>query len=402
MLRSLRIKFICVNMVIVTAMLAVIFGLVLHFTQQNLEQQSVQMMQTVGGAPSLPGPPGDRPNEIHLPHFIISFSPSHEILEVDGSYYDLSDRELLQSLMEQALSTQERTGVIKEYGLRFCRIPTPFGEKLVFADISSELGTMRNLVSSCVLVGILSLLGFFFISLFLSRWAIRPVERAWQQQRQFVADASHELKTPLTVITTNAELLESSLHNPEQSRLCTEHILTMSHQMRGLVESLLELARVDNGAVSMAFSPLDLSQLTNSTVLPFDAVFFEKELILDCQVQDGIQVRGSAQHLRQVIEILLDNAQKYSTPQTTVSLRLCKTGHAACRLSVSNHGHPISQEDLRNIFKRFYRIDPARSMNHSYGLGLSIAQQIVGEHKGQIWAESRNGVNTFTIQLPIL
>jgi len=402
MLRLLRIKFICINMVIVTVMLTVIFGLVLHFTQQNLEQQSVQMMQTVGGAPTPPERPGERPDAIHLPHFIISFSSSLEILEVDGSYYDLSDRELLHTLMDQALSTQERTGIIKEYGLRFCRMPTPFGEKLVFADISSEISTMRDLLRICFLIGILGLLVFFFISLFLARWAIRPVELAWQQQRQFVADASHELKTPLTVITTNAELLESSLHNPEQSRLCTEHILTMSYQMRGLVESLLELARVDNGRMNMAFSELNFSQLANSTVLPFDAVFFEKNLTLDCQVQDGIQVRGSAQHLRQVIEILLDNAQKYSDPHTTVSLQLRKLGHNLCQLSVSNRGPAISQEDLCNIFKRFYRVDAVRSMNHSYGLGLPIARQIVLAHKGKIRAESRNGVNTFTIHLPIL
>jgi len=176
----------------------------------------------------------------------------------------------------------------------------------------------------------------------------------------------------------------------------------MSRQMRGLTESLLELARVDNGTVNMTFAETDLGQLVNGAALPFEAVFFEKGLLFTTQVQTGIRAKVSESHIRQVVDILLDNAQKYACDGAQVQLELKKSGRSECILSVSNTGEPIAKEDLKNIFKRFYRVDTVRSMNCSYGLGLSIADTIVKAHKGKIWAESENGVNTFFVQLPAL
>ena len=120
---------------------------------------------------------------------------------------------------------------------------------------------------------------------------------------------------------------------------------------------------------------------------------------LRCTVADGIEIHGSQQHLYQVMDVLLDNALKYGAPNSMVSVDLVSTGRN-CLLSVASPGEPISKEDLRNIFKRFYRADKARSMNGSYGLGLSIAESIVESHKGKIWAECENGYNTFFVQLP--
>ena len=120
---------------------------------------------------------------------------------------------------------------------------------------------------------------------------------------------------------------------------------------------------------------------------------------LRCAVPDGIEISGSEQHLYQVLDVLLDNALKYGAQNSMVSVDLVSTGKN-CVLSVASPGEPISGEDLKNIFKRFYRADKARSMNGSYGLGLSIAESIVEAHKGKIWAESENGYNTFFVQLP--
>lgn len=119
---------------------------------------------------------------------------------------------------------------------------------------------------------------------------------------------------------------------------------------------------------------------------------------LQCSVPDGIVITGSDQHLYQVMDVLLDNALKYSAPGSMVSVDLVTTGRN-CVLSVANAGEPISKEDLKNVFKRFYRADKARAMNGSYGLGLSIAESIVEAHKGKIWAESENGTNIFHVQL---
>lgn len=273
------------------------------------------------------------------------------------------------------------------------------GKCLVFADVSRERATMAHLTQTCILAGCLGFGAFLLISLFLARWAVRPAERAWAQQKQFVADASHELKTPLTVIMTNAELLQGTPDGPSQQ--LASHILTMSHQMRGLVEGLLELARADDGTAALVFSELDLSRLVSDAILPFEALFFEKGLSLTEQIDTKIQVKGSPAHLRQVTEILLDNAQKYAAPgggAVTVTLR--RRGRSHCLLSVSDPGEPIPQKELKNIFKRFYRLDQARALDHSYGLGLSIAQTIVTAHRGRIWAESGEGRNSFFVELP--
>ena len=401
MIRKLRLKFICINMAIVTAMLLVIFGMVLRFTSDSLEQQSLNMLQTVAEERK-PILSWDRPreNQPALPYFSVSVNLWGEVTATAGGFYDLSDTETVEEVLRLALVSQAETGYLKAYRLRFQQVNRPFGQTVVFVDVSSQLDTLENLAKSCLGIGFLSLTAFFGLSVLLARWAIRPVETAWNQQRQFVADASHELKTPLTVILTNAELLQSPEYDESQKNQFISSILTMSTQMRGLVESLLELARVDNGTAKMAFSSLDYSGLVQDALLPFEPVYFEKGLVLESEIAPGIQVHGSEAHLRQVVEILLDNAAKYSSPGGTVSVRLQRRGHQ-CLLSVANPGPAISREDLKNIFKRFYRVDKARAMNHSYGLGLSIAQTITQQHGGKIWAESSQGVNTFFVQLNV-
>ncbi len=399
MIKRLRIKFVCINMTIVTAMLLVIFGMVLQFTQENLENQSIRMMQNVAENERVqPGRPGEGREEVQLPFFFVTIDFRGEMTAASGGYYDLSDEEQVLQIIQQARNTDAETGILKEYKMRFQKRTMPFGEAMVFVDISSEIATMENLVKTCVFIGIISFSVFLGLSFWLARWAVKPVETAWNQQRQFVADASHELKTPLTVIMTNAELLQSPEYTDADRRRFSDSILTMSHQMRGLVESLLELARVDNGAAKMVFSEFDFSEQVSDGLLPFEPVYFEKELLLESEIEEGLKVKGSQAHLRQVLDILLDNAAKYASPQGTVTVKLKRQGNH-CLLSVANPGEQISKEDLKNIFKRFYRIDKVRSMNHSYGLGLSIADSIVKEHGGRIWAESAEGINTFFVQL---
>ena len=400
MLKRLRIKFVCINMLIATAMLAVIFGMVFHFTRQNLQNESMRMLQTVTSERSRLGRPGQRRDEVRLPYFVLDITQTGEVL-ASGDGYDLSDQDFLREIISAVLAATDQTGSIEEYGLRYQRVMTPMGHRIAFVDMSSERNTLNNLMKTCALIGTVSLVVFFLISLFLARWAIKPVEQAWAQQRQFVADASHELKTPLTVILTNAELLQGPDRDEEAKAQFSSSILTMAHQMRGLVESLLELARLDSGTAKADLSRLDFSALVAEAILPFEPLYFEQGLEIRSQIEEWITVHGNQSHLRQVTEILLDNAMKYSTSPALVELKLQRQGRR-CLLSVSNPGQPISPEDLRNIFKRFYRVDKARSMNHSYGLGLSIAENIVAEHKGRIWAESKEGINTFFVELPIV
>lgn len=402
MIKRLRLKFICINMAIVTAMLLVIFGMVLHFTADSLRQQSLDMLQQVSDNPRHNWlAPREAPVDAQLPYFSVSVDLWGQLIASTDSNYALPDTQTLEQVIALALADGNNVGYLKDYHLRFQRNTTPFGQSLVFVDVSSETATLNNLAKSCAFIALASLAAFWGLSVLLARWAIRPVENAWNQQRQFVADASHELKTPLTVILTNAELLQQPDYDEEARSQFVSSILTMSHQMRGLVESLLELARVDNGAANLVFSELDYSQLIQDSLLPFEPVYFERGLTLESILCEGIHLRGSAAHLRQVLDILLDNAAKYSDPHATVTVTLQRQG-SHCLLKVTNPGPAISPEDLKNIFKRFYRVDKARAMNRSYGLGLSIAQNVIQQHGGRIWAESGNGSNSFCVQLNTL
>jgi signal transduction histidine kinase len=403
MLKRLRIKFICINMFIVAVMLSVIFGLVFYFTKSNLEDKSIQMMQEVAERPIQPSVGNDRRrDEVMLPYFIVEITPRGQVVTYGGEYYDLTDEEFLTEILTAAFSSENQIGVIDEYSLRYYRNTSSPTQMIVFADISSEMATLDNLTKTCVLIGFLSVAVFFLLSLALAHWTVKPVEKAWSQQKQFVADASHELKTPLTVIMTNAELLQSpdcdELTRPQLS----DSIVTMAHQMRGLVESLLELARVDNGGSGTSFEVFDFSKEVSDAILPFEPIFFEKGLNLESSVVPDIMVNGNKSQLRQVFDILLDNAQKYSSPNGDVFVKLSRKNRTHCTLMVQSPGEEIPQEELKKIFDRFYRLDKARAMDHSYGLGLSIAKSIVERHNGNIRAESGNGRNTFYVELPTI
>lgn len=403
MLKRLRFKFIAIIMAIVTVMLCVIFAVVLHSTETNLENESLRTMQSIAASPSadsLYSKPGEDGSSVRLPYFLLYIRRNGVTIIGGSNYYDLSDEDMLNDILHAVTASEGETGLLRQYSLRYYHTMTALGDGYVFADASSELATMDSLRKTCLFIAIAVFFVFLLLSFFLAKWAVQPVGKAWKQQRQFVSDASHELKTPLTVIMTNAELLQSPECDNIAQKQSAESILTMSRQMRGLVESLLDLARVENSRSKLDLVSLDLSKLVSDALLPFEPVFFEKGLPLTSDIAPNLTVRGNAAQLRQVVEILLDNAQKYAAVQGQTYVTLRQQSYSHVLLTVSNQGEPIAPDDLKNIFKRFYRADKARTMNRSYGLGLSIAQGVVALHHGRIWAESRGGYNSFFVELP--
>ncbi len=396
MLKKLRVQFVCFVMAIVTAMLCVIFATVYAFTAKNLENESLQRLRNVANRPSVfTSTEQDRGSYILMEQNMLGG------WTITGTgYFDITDEDYLQEILTQALSAGGDSGLLQRHAMRYLITQGRWGKTVVFTDVSGELYARGMLLRGSLVIGIISLLVFFGISLLLAHVAVRPVEKAWQAQNRFVADASHELKTPLTVIMTNAELLQEPAYTAEEKARFSGNILTMVRQMRDLVNSLLELARVDNGAVKTVFAPLDLSAALQDVLLPFEPLYFERGLELEAEAEPDLWVKGSSQHLRQTVEVLLDNAMKYSLPGK-VSVTLTRSG-SHCLLSVSNPGDPIAPEEQKRLFDRFYRADAARSRDGSYGLGLSIAKRVVEEHKGKIWAQSSGGQNRFTVSLPLI
>lgn len=401
MLRKLRGKFVFINMAIVALMLFVIFGMNYHFTRLGLETRSLDMMRTAATAPFRFGRLSDTASaQTHLPYMTVRLGSSGEVVAVEG-YYDLTDEDTLYRLIEAAQIGTSPTGVLEEYGLRYLRLSQEGRGCIVFADITSERATLSSIARNSVGIGLAAFVVFLVVSILLSRWAVKPVEQAWQQQKQFVANASHELKTPLTVIAANAELLQEPEYDASDRARFSAGIQTMAQQMRGLVEQLLSLARADSGQQAKILAVLDLSTLTADALLPFEPLFFERGLTLDSRIEPGIRVHGCEDELRRVVHILLDNAVKYADMPGNVAVTLKQARRNRCFLTVSDTGKPIPQEVLPHLFDRFYRADPARSRDGSFGLGLSIAQAVVVRHRGRIRAESRDGWNCFSVELPV-
>ena len=249
MIRRLRLKFICVNMLIVTVMMGVIFGLVYHFTQTGLETQSVSMLQSIAAEPFRPNRPGKPPEGVQLPFFMLELDKDGSLTAAGSGYYDLTDEELLNTLVSAADESDVPIGMLPEYGLRYCRSVTPFGERIVFADMSSEQAMLSHLLQTCAVIAVLCFAAFLLISWLLARWAVQPVEKAWQQQRQFVADASHELKTPLAAI----RLLTDSILQTDNMDMATVRdfvtdIGSEAQRLSSITEDLLRLTRLEEDA----------------------------------------------------------------------------------------------------------------------------------------------------------
>lgn len=399
MTKKLRYKFIWITMSIITIMLCIIMWLLYFFTKMNLENNSISMLQNIAVNPFLQRVPNELSEDVRLPYFTLQINKQGEIIATGGGYYDLSDEIFLKDLINAAFSNSARTGIIQEYNLRYYHLSTPLSQVLVYADTSSEQATLSNLLRNCIFIGLACFLIFLGISFLLACWAVRPVEKALNQQRRFIADASHELKTPLTVIITNAELMQNPDYDEASRAIFSSNILVMSKQMRNLVEQMLELARADDIQSNVVFSTVNFSQIVSDAILPFEPIFFEKGLLLKTDIAENITVNGESSQLRQVLDILLDNAGKYSCTKGQIWVTLQNRGKGHCLLTVANEGQEISVKDLQHLFKRFYRADAARSRTGSFGLGLSIAESIVIRHKGKIWAESNHNINTFFVEL---
>jgi len=289
--------------------------------------------------------------------------------------------------------------IILYYGLRYLRQGNGFYEKIAFVDISMEQAALRSIMQSYVQIALISLVLLLAVSILLSRWATRPVAKAWQQQKQFLSDASHELKTPLTVILSNAELLEQTSLEERPARWA-DNIHSESLRMKSLVEEMLTLARADNQTHTAQLAPVSLSDIAGDCVLAFDPVAFEAGKQLAEDIAPDLWVQGDGTQLRQLVSVLLDNAIKYSPDGSTISLTLQKIDRQA-RLTVSNPGEPIPPDKLSHLFERFYRADASRGEQTGFGLGLSIAAAIAKEHKAALKAESDSNSTRFTLTIPL-
>ncbi len=388
MIKKLQIQYITFIMITVTFLLSVILTGIVVSTHIIYKQESLNFLINL---------PNIQNGRI-IPYISIQVNNGSDFMLVEGKYYEDANMDFLR-LIDEVDSRNEDTGVIDMYNLRYMKLSGSGGNIYNFVDISGERYALKNLQINCLYAGSISFFIFLILTVILVKHFTRPVEKAWNQQKQFIGDASHELKTPLTVILTNSELLEDENSTEEDKKHYVSNIHAMSTQMRSLVEQLLELARTDNGTMKNTFEAFSLSELAETEVMIFEPSFFEKNLNITSEIAENIHVYGNSDRIKQVIDIFLDNAIKYTIDKGNVKVTLKQISHNKCQLAVESDGSPLSKEDIKNIFKRFYRVDKARTSSGSYGLGLSIAQNIIKEHGGNIYAKPLKTGNAFIIDL---
>ncbi len=412
MIRKLQLKFVAICMVLVTAVLSVVFGAVYMAMGQNIEALSRQVLQRVIDETATSSDVS-RPDisiniggdKVLLPYFTVvvqeQWDGTYVATVTAGTYANLNNTEELQDILTDCLSQNQAEGVVREYGLRYLRQDNRlFGYKnIAFVDMSMEQATLQKMMYSYLQIALAALLLLLGVSVVLSRWATRPVEKAWRQQRQFLSDASHELKTPLTVILSNAEMLQSAPLADKPARWA-DNIRSEAGRMKSLVEEMLTLARADNMVRTAVMAEVSLTDVAGDCALAFEPVAFEAGKPLTYDIAPDITVEGDAVKLRQLIGVLLDNAIKYGAAGGTITLSVQKTGSSA-RLTVANPGEPIPAQQLSRLFERFYRADASRGEQSGFGLGLPIASTIAAEHKGTLKAESDAVSTRFIFTMPV-
>ena len=306
-------------------------------------------------------------------------------------------------IMQEAIKT--RSGKFSVGGMLFRVRSAALNDSTTLVAVIDRTADRQNLVtvsSLIILIYITSLLVAVLFFYLYSSYALAPVGESMQKQRDLIANASHELKTPLTVIATNLAVMKSEPHSTiEENAKWMEAIEAQIKRMNGLITGMLQLSKMEN--VPLTLTDVDLSEITEGACLGFDAVCFEKGLRLVTKIAPGIRVMGDKDALDRLVASLLDNATKYCGPEGKIGLRLTADNRRA-RLCVINTGDPVSDEDAKHIFDRFYRSDGARSNpdNNSFGLGLAIARATVEAHGGTITCHGIADKGTvFEVMIPL-
>lgn len=395
MIRQLRLKIVGISVVTVAVVLVSALVILALSTRSQMAQSSeARLYEALEGKldkSELPGSSG-------LPCFVAEVYSGGTIRLSGSSYYNLQDEEMVLHIVQTALEREDDSGVLGDYSLRYLRRIGVVSVRIAFTDCTMEQATMRSLLLRSGLVALAALAVLAGLSYCLAGLVVGPVKRAWQEQKQFVSDASHELKTPLTVILSSSELAAEE-QDVQRTKQYVEGIHAESLRMKALVEDMLTLARTESGTRPET-EAVDLSDTVLESVLAFEPVAFEsgRELVYD--IQPELTVMGSGVQLRRLTDILLDNAVKYAAEGTPIRLLLRQEGRCAA-LRVENRGETIPAEKLRHIFDRFYRADESRSGGEGFGLGLAIAQSIAQSHGGSIGCASEEGVTRFTVTLPL-
>lgn len=372
-------------------MILIIYNVILYINEFNGLKESVDTIESITSRPFYQT--GFYDKELmfmDLDVYVIRFDSDMNITSV----YNYSDDDLtsedIVNITKQYNKSYSRLEQINLFSAKYVLLMNPRNELIIIniEDINAKL-ILSAQVSILIFV-LIELLTVYIVKM-LTNWLIRPVEEAFLKQKQFIFDASHELKTPLSVIMTSAECLSK---NPKETKWL-DNIQSETERMNKLVLDLLNLAKYDNSYENRVLSVIDLSKLVEKSVLTFESLIYDKGLNLKYHIDQDVNFKCVDSEIKQLIEILVDNAIKHAYDKSTITINLVMKKDEIS-LVVKNRGDKIPKEEQYKIFERFYRSDNSRNRNENrFGLGLAIAKNIVLSHNGKIYVECKNGYTSF-------
>ncbi|MEE0732083.1 MAG: HAMP domain-containing sensor histidine kinase [Acutalibacteraceae bacterium] len=408
MLKRLRRKFIGITMCSIVLVLGSIIGIINLANYWNINNNADALLSVLAendgvfprvgdmeGSGQKP-PPRDMSPEapFNTRYFTV-------VLRLDGTVFSVDTGRIAAVSSEEAaeyaaqLYAQGKTGGFFEnykYQAHACNE----GIMYIFLDCNEELETFYSFLFVSILASLIGILLVFALVLFFSKLAVRPVAESYEKQKQFITDASHEIKTPLTVIDANTEVLEMESGENEW----TKSIKNQVKRLASLTEKLVFLSRMEEENAALQMADFSLSEAILQTAQPYEAIAEVQGKTLSLEIERNVSYYGNEASLRQLISLLLDNAMKYSNPGGSIAVQFRTAGKNKV-LSVKNTVSHIQKGKLDMLFERFYRLDSSRSsQTGGYGIGLSVARAIVTAHKGKISAQSDDGRSIlFTIVL---
>ena len=396
MIRKLRWKFVAVCMGLVALVLSAVFGAAYHAVRQNIEDLSRQMLYQVlredSGRGAVPNPTieigGDR---VLLPYFTVNIWGDTAYI-TGGTYADLENTDTLRDILSQCLEQEAAEGTVNEYHLRYLSMDNGLYRKLAFVDMSMEQAVLIRLVRSYLVIALAAMLALLAIAVAASHWVTRPVERAWKQQRQFLSDASHELKTPISAILMSLQLLEDKrvgALNDEQEQL-SKSIKENADRLLGITGELLNMTQVEAGKLQMMpkiTKPIELIEYAIKAN-QVQADKFGIQIEVEYPEEKMPKLFVDSEKIAWVLTNLLSNAVRYSKENGRVVIG-AKREEDFVELYVQDFGKGIDPRYHQSIFDRYFRV-PGTKVQGS-GLGLSISKDFVEAHGGTLTVESELG-----------
>lgn len=396
MIYRLRKKFILISAAAVGVVFALIFGVIWFTTSAQLNRtmdmltdviaQNDGAFPEIGKAEMPPAPAGVERERFFNPEarfstrfFTVYADKNNQITGENTEMISSVDAKTAREYAERALAGSGERGWLD--GFRYQISATANGKTVVFVNGETNRGMTSSLQYTVLLVLVGSFLAILLLIIIISKRAVKPTAEAYEKQKQFVTDANHELKTPLTLILSNVDIVESEIGENEW----LEDIRSEGERMSALINQLVTLSRMDEDGSNLTASEFDLSGVVLDTVSEFEGLAAERAKALTSVIEPDIIYNGDEGLIRQLMSILLDNAVKYCDPNGEIVVSVRAKGHGAV-ITAENTYSDIDNIELDKLFDRFYRADKARSFTGSFGVGLSIAKSIANKHKGNIVA----------------